>query len=134
MTTLTGAFQTSTSLVNAALGILGVVSAGQPPDIEDFNLINDELGPLFRKLGGLDLPYVADVNNIPSVWFPDLADIVAGEFALRFGATPDDLVKYVNKGLGGVNGVDVGFGAAAKSLRAIMRGRPTGQPLQIDYF
>ena len=90
MTTLTGAFQASAMLVNAALGILGVASAGQPPDIEDFNLINDELGPLLRKLGGMDLPYIADVNNIPSIWFPDLADIVAGEFAYRFGATKDD--------------------------------------------
>ena len=82
----------------------------------------------------MDLPYVSDVNNIPSIWFPDLADIVAGEFAYRFGATKDDADDLINKGLGGKNGVDVGFGAAAKSLRMIMRGRPTGQPLQIDYF
>jgi hypothetical protein len=43
-------------------------------------------------------------------------------------------VRLKNNGLGGVDGVDAGFGAAAKTLRAIMRNRPTGEPLRVEYF
>lgn len=129
-----GAFRTSSDLITEALANLGVLSAGQPPDVEDVNYIEEKLDSIFRKLAGLELVSIPDPNNIPGVFFSDLADIVAGECANKFGATPDDYTKLVNKGLGGVNGVDIGFGAAAKSLRAITRGRPTGQPLQVDYF
>jgi hypothetical protein len=130
----TGPYRTSTDLVTEALANLGVLAAGQSIDPEDFNYVNEKLDSIFRKIAGLEIVYVPDPNNIPGAWFSDLADIVAGECATKFGATPDDYAKLVNKGLGGVNGIDVGFGAAAKSLRAMMRGRPTGEVLVTEYF
>jgi hypothetical protein len=129
-----GQYRTSVDLVTEALANLGVLSAGQVIDVEDFNYVNEKLDSIFRKLAALEIVYVPDANNIPGAWFSDLADIVAGECATKFGVTPDVYVMLTNKGLGGVQGVDVGFGAAAKSLRAIMRGRPTGETLVVEYF
>jgi hypothetical protein len=131
---MAGQYRTSADLVTEALANLGVLAAGQPTDPEDFNYVNSILDAIFRKLAALEIVYVPDPNQIPGAWFKDLASIVAGECANKFGATPDDVVKLINSGLGGVNGVDVGSGAAAKSLRAIMRGRPTYERLQVEYF
>ena len=127
-------FRTSQDLVTEALANLGVLAAGQPTDPEDFNYVQTKLDATFRKLAALEIVYVPDPNFIPAEWFSDLADIVAGECATKFGATADDYVKLTNKGLGGVQGVDVGFGAAAKSLRQMNRGRPTGEVLRVNYF
>ena len=59
-----------------------------------------------------------------------LADVVAGECASKFGATPDDVMKLTQKGLG----VPPGSGAAALSLKQMMRARPTGEVLLVEYF
>ncbi len=131
---LSGPYRNSNDLVYEVLANLGVLASGQAVDPEDFNYVNEKLDSIYRKLAALEICYVPDPNNIPSAWFSDLADIVAGECATKFGATPDDFVKLINKGLGGVNGVDVGQGAAAKSLRAMRRGRPTGEALQVEFF
>jgi hypothetical protein len=60
--------------------------------------------------------------------------VVAGECAVKFGAKDQDYVRLKNNDLGAVNGIDAGFGAAAKTLRAIMRNRPTGETLRVEYF
>jgi hypothetical protein len=129
-----GQYRNSTDLVTEALANLGLLVAGQPANVEDFNYVNEKLDAIFRKLAALDITYVPDPNNIPGAWFSDLADIVAGECCTKFGVTNDDYAKLVNRGLGGVNGIDVGSGAAAKSLREMRRGRPTGETLQAHYF
>jgi hypothetical protein len=129
-----GAYRTSIDLVTEALANLGVLVAGQTADVEDFNYVNEKLDAIFRKLNALEICVVPDPDNIPGEWFSDLADIVAGETCTKFGVSTDDYNKLIMKGLGGVQGVDVGFGAAAKSLRAINRGRPTREIIQTDYF
>ncbi len=131
---MTGAYRTSNDLVVEALANLGVLVAGQQPDVEDFNYVNEKLRAIFDKLNALDICDVPDPQNIPGVWFSDLADIVAGECATKFGQSAEEYVKLINKGLGGVQGVDVGSGAAAKSLRQINRGRPTGEMLVSTYY
>lgn len=131
---MAGQFRTTADLITEALANLGVLSPGQPIDPEDYNYVNEKLDAIFRKLAALEIVIVPDPNNIPGAWFSDLADIVAGECCTKFGVTPDDYVMLTNRGLGGVQGVDVGFGAAAKSLRQMMRGRPTGEILRVDYF
>jgi hypothetical protein len=131
---VTGPYRTSADLITEALANLGVLAAGQSIDPEDYSYVQTKLDSIFRKIAALEIVYVADADNIPSAWFSDLADIVAGECATKFGATPDDYVKLTNRGLGGVNGIDVGQGAAAKSLRAMQRGRPTGEVLRTEFF
>jgi len=129
-----GRYRNQNDLITEALANLGVLAPGQSVDVEDFNYVQEKLDSIFRKLAALEICVVADANNIPGEWFSDLADVVAGECCTKFGVTPDDYTKLINKGLGGVNGVDVGTGAAAKSLRAINRGRYTGERLRTEYF
>jgi hypothetical protein len=129
-----GQYRTSIDLVTEALANLGVLSSGQATDPEDFSYVAEKLDSILRKLAALEIVYVADPNFIPGAWFSDLADIVAGETCTKFGVTPDDYVMLVNRGLGGAQGVDVGFGAAAKSLRQMNRSRPTGETLVTEYF
>jgi hypothetical protein len=130
----TSPYRTSTDLITEALANLGVLAAGQPIDVEDFNWINEKLDSIYRKLGALEVVYVPDPNNIPGAWFADLADIVAGECASKFGLVGQELMDKINKGLGGSGGVEVGAGTAAKSLKIITRGRPTYEPLRIMNF
>lgn len=111
-----------------------VLAVGQAVDPEDFALVNDSLESIFRKLAALEIVYVGDRDNIPAAWFADLADIVAGESASNLGISGQDLADLVNKGLGGLGGIDVGAGAAAKSLKIINRGRPTYETFRMQCF
>jgi len=74
---------------------LGVLAAGQPIDPEDFNWIQEKLDSIYRKLGALEIAYVPDPNNIPGAWFADLADIVAGECASKFGLVGQELMDKI---------------------------------------
>jgi hypothetical protein len=123
-------YRTSADLINEALANLGVLSAGQITDPEDYNYVLEKLDAIMRKLSALDIVNVSDVNNIPGAWFSDLADIVAGECATKFGATPDDVTKLVGRGLGDPPGT----GSAAKSLKQQLRGKPTFERLRVEYF
>jgi hypothetical protein len=131
---MAGQYRTQSDLVLEALANLGVLSAGQPTDPEDYSYVQTKLDSIFRKLAGLEIVTIADANNIPGAYFSDLADIVAGECCTKFGVSQEEYVKLINKGLGGVSGVDVGFGAAAKSLRAMTRGRPTYEVMSNEFF
>ena len=126
-----GAFRTSTELVTKTLANLGVLAVGQSIDPEDSAAIQSELDPLFRKLNALEICYVPDANAIPGAWFSDLADILAGECATKFGAIdPQQYTLLVSRGLG----MPPGAGIAALSLKQMTRGRPTYEILQTDYM
>ena len=127
-------YRTSADLVLEALANLGIIAVGQTVSPEDFSAVNSKIDGIFRKLAALEIVYVADGGNIPGEWFNDLADIVAGECAMKFGAAGDTLGMLINRGLGGFGGVPVGAGAAAQSLKIINRGRPTGEPLRTVSF
>lgn len=133
-----GPYRTQADLINEVLANLGVLSAGQPTDPEDYNYVAEKLDAIMRKLGGLEIVFVPDINNVPGAWFADLADIVAGECATKFGFTGQALADMVNRGLGGETGaagpVPVGGGAAARSLKQMQRGRPTGEVLRVEFF
>jgi hypothetical protein len=127
---LGGAYRSSTDLITEALANLGVLAAGQSPDPEDWNYVAEKLDSIVRMLVGLEICYVADQNNIPGAWFSSLADIVAGECATKFGSDPDTFQRLLTKGLG----VPPGSGAAAMALKAITRGRYTGEVLRTEYL
>ena len=131
---MTSPYRTQADLVEKVLANLGVRSAGQPTDPEDSLYITEDLDSIVRMLAGLDIVYVPDINNIPGAWFSDLADIVAGECAVKFGQNGPGLADMVNKGLGGLGAVPVGGGAAARSLKQMNRGRPTFETLRVEYF
>lgn len=119
-------YRTSSDLILEVLANLGVLAAGQTVAPEDFAYVETRLDSIFRKLAALEIVYAADPNNIPGEWFIDLAAIVAGECAVKFGAGPE----FVAAGLG----VPPGSGAAAQSLKIMLRGRPTGEPLRVVCF
>lgn len=123
-------YRTSADLILEALANLGVLSAGQSVDPEDFSWVNEKLDPIFRQLAALEVVFVADPANIPAAWFASLADIVAGECASKFGLVGQELTDKVNRGLGGAGQVAIGAGTAAQSLKIISRGRPTYEPLR----
>jgi len=123
-------YRTQDDLINEALANLGVLSPGQPVDIEDYNYVLEKCDSVFRKLAALEICYVSDPNHIPGAWFSDLADILAGEVATKFGSNPDHYTMLIQRGLG----VPPGNGSAALSLKQMLRGRPTYEPLQADYF
>lgn len=131
---VTSPFRSSSELVLEALKNLGVIAAGQSVDPEDFNYVNEKLDSIFRKLAGLEVVFVADPDNIPGAWFSDLADIVAGECATKFGLVGDEYVTMMNKGLGGAGNVEIGAGTAAKSLKIMTRGRPTYEIQRMTCF
>jgi hypothetical protein len=116
-------YYTASDLVTEALANLGVIAAGQTIAPEDFNYVNDRLDAIFRKLGALEIVYVADPGNIPGEWLIDLAAIVAGECATKFGASADFIGLLISAGLGS----PPGSGTAAISLKQMTRGRPTGE-------
>ena len=93
-------YRSSADLVLEALKNLGVLSAGQAVDVEDFAYVNEKLDPIFRQLAGLEICYVPDPDNIPGAWFASLADIVAGECASKFGLVGQEFIDKVNKCLG----------------------------------
>ena len=129
-------YRTSSDLVMRVLEILGIISVGEPIDPEDFSKVNNNLDSIYRKLGGLEIVYVADPDNIPGAWFEDVAAIVAGEVASSFGLVGQEMIDKVNGGLGGAAGtqVPIGAGTSAQSLKIMGRGRPTFEPLRIMNF
>jgi hypothetical protein len=122
-------------LIFEVLGRLGVNSVGQPVDPEDFSYVQALVDPVLRKLNQLDIVPVADQSNIPGAWYIDLADILTGEAAAKFGATPQDQINYKTQGLGGPpSQVPFGAGNAVLSLKQQLRGRPTYEAVKVAYF
>lgn len=127
-------FRTSDDLIKEVLAILGVLSAGQPVDPEDYSYVQTKLDPIRRELGTLEICAVNNIDQIPGDWFSPLADVVAGECATKFGATTEDYVRLKNNGLGGAGSVKIGAGTGAMALKQMARSRYTGQVLQSEYF
>ena len=123
-------YYTADDLVLEALANLGVFAAGQTVSPEDYNYVNDRIDAIFRKLAALEICYVPDFENIPGEWFIDLAAIVAGECAVKFGASADYIGVLIQSGLG----TPPGSGTAALSLKQMLRGRPTGEPKRTESF
>jgi len=116
------------------LSKLGALAIGQPVAPEDVAKVINSLAAVFDKVAAHEIVYVPDPTQIPGEWFTDLAAIVVGEIAQDFGVATDELGGLVNLGLGGAGAVPVGGGVAAKSLKIMNRGRPTGEELRTYSF
>jgi hypothetical protein len=123
----TSPYRTQADLINKVLSNLGVLSAGQPTDPEDYAKVANNVDSYARTLAALEIVYLADLNNIPGAFFLDVADCMAGMSAAEFSMTGQTLADLINKGLGGAGPVAVGAGSAAKSLKQIGRARYTGE-------
>jgi len=125
-----GRFRNQSDLITETLARLGVLAVGQAQDPEDTAYVQAMFDATLRTLAAKEIAYVPDPNSIPAEYFIDLADIMAGECATKFGVTPDDYAKLKKQGLG----IPPGTGAAAMSLKQITRGRPTFERLRVEYF
>jgi hypothetical protein len=125
-----GAFRTQADLVNQVLENLGALVIGQTPNVEDVAAVASEIDSFLRMLAGLDICYVADANAIPGAIFDPLASIIAGELANAWGKTGDEFQQLMARGLG----MPPGSGSGAMAIKAITRGRPTFEPLRVQYF
>ena len=116
--------KTRNELVTQALSNLGVLAAGQTPSTEDFESVDGHVDQTIEALEADEIITVDDLSAIPSEWFQPLSVILADDAAMEFG------LPGVPPSPGNPNPV----AAAQATLRTRVRGRPTGQPLRIDYF
>jgi len=131
---MVSAYRTQNDLITQTLKNLGVMSAGNAADPEDFAYVKENVDPTIRMLASLDICYIGDVETIPGELFSALANVLAGECADKFGSTTEDRISLKNNGLGGAGNVPVGAGSGAQILRQINRGRPTYETLRTMSF
>jgi Tfp pilus assembly protein PilW len=113
------ATKTRNDLVNQALRNLGVLAAGQTADAEDFQAADGHVDQVIASLSARDIVTVDDDD-----WFDPLAVLVADDAAMEFGlpgvpassSDPNPVLDAENR------------------LRLMVRGRPTYEPLKVDYF
>lgn len=110
--------KTRPELVSQALANLGALQAGQTPADEDASTIDGYVEGMLARLSAKGIVTVSDDSEIPTEWFNSLADILADDAALEFGAA-----KNPQKVL-----------LAENELRIMTRGQPTREVLTSEYF
>src|SRR5262249_52267543 len=112
-------------VVNEALINLGVLAAGQQPDAEDFEAVDNKYEPLIARLEMQDiLDLDNSVDEIPDEFFAPLAVLLADDSALMFGlpgVPPSQSNPQPRQ-------------AAIDQIRLITYGRPTYTTLKVEYF
>lgn len=123
-------YRTRNDLILTVLEDLGVLPAGQAPGVEDTSRVDSELDQIAAKLMGLEIVYLPDLANIPLAYFDDVAAICADLLKTKFGVSAEDAMQLERDGLG----MPPGTGAAALSLKAMQRGKPSYEAQQTLYF
>ncbi len=116
-------YRTFDDLVQKTLDKLGVVAAGQQPSPEETAKIADNLPTIFAELAAREIVYVTDENSIPAAWFMPIASIAAYELREEFGIVGDEAAELEKAATVG-----------EMRLKAILRGRPTYEPLKTLYL
>ena len=117
--------RTRRELVAEALINLGVLAAGQQPDAEDFEAVDNKFNPLIARLEQQDILDLDNtVDEIPAEFFAPLAILLADDSALMFGLP----------GVPATPGKPSPVQAAIDQIRLITYGRPTYTPLKVEYF
>jgi hypothetical protein len=117
--------RTRRDLVNAALANLGILAAGQQPDAEDFEAVDDHFEPL---IAWLEAAQIIDLDNtidaIPDEWFSPLAVLLDDDAALEFGLP----------GVPAPPNSPSPVAVAIDALRLATYARPTYEVQRTDYF
>lgn len=77
--------KTRTQLVHEALKNLQAVGAGQTPDDEDYDEVNDKVDSLIAQLAADEVCDVDNDEEIPAEWFDALAELLANACSTKFG-------------------------------------------------
>jgi hypothetical protein len=117
--------RTRRDLVAEALVNLGILAAGQQPDAEDFEAVDNKFDTL---MAWLEATLIIDLDNtidaIPDEWFNPLAVLLADEAALSFGLP----------GVPAAQGAPSPVAAAIDKLRLAIYARPTYETQKTEYF
>lgn len=112
------ATKTRAELVAKTLSNLGALAAGQTPSDEDASAVDDRVDTALATLSGKGVVSIMDDEAIPLELFDALADWLAEDAGSDFGRAKDPKKKL----------------AAEAEIRKVVYGRPTREPLQVDYF
>jgi hypothetical protein len=113
--------KTRRDLVERALGVLGVLAAGQSPETEDLAKVDSYVETTVADLEARDIYYVADVSEVDPAIFDDLAKVLANNSREEFGLANDPRLA--------ATGI-----AAENSLREKSAQGPTYRVLRSQYF
>jgi hypothetical protein len=115
-------FKTRAELVEAALGELQVVGAGQSAGTEDSEVLDGYVDTMVANLAAREIVYVGDISEIPLEWFQPLAVVLADMAKIRFGLTGQEALDMRTAAL-----------QAEEALLFMGRSGPTYQPQPIDF-
>lgn len=110
--------RTRIELIEQALSNLGALSAGQTAEPEDSAALDSRVDTMLSELSQSEVVTITDPDNIPDALFNVLAEILANISGGKFGKPSDQQARLISE----------------NKIRVMVRGRPTGEPLQVDYF
>lgn len=109
---------TRQELVERALANLGVLSAGQTPSAEEYDIVDGQVEGVFGELSAKGVITITDYDAIPQELQSILSSLLANDAGPKFGVPSDEKMQIVLE----------------NQIRIIVRGRPTGEVLQTEYF
>jgi len=110
--------KTREQLVNRALGVLGVVAAGQIANAEDSAIIDEAVEPVLADLSARGIYSYGDPDNIEDAAFDQLAVCIANARARDFGGQYSEETRRI----------------AESRLRILTQAYLSGQPVKVEYF
>ncbi len=116
-------YRTQADLLQEVLENLGVLAAGQTPEIEDLGRVSEKLPSIISLLSATEVVYIPDINNIPDEFFIPLSNCVAYQCKSKFGIVGDAAAQ-----------IDQDYQVALLQFRVMNRGRPTYETLRSDPF
>jgi hypothetical protein len=114
--------KTRAELVNAALGKLGALPAGQSPEAEDYSRVDGLVEPTIDDLAGRGIT-VASPDAIEDAAFVHLASILASNAADDMGVVGQEAV-----------GLSQRAESAERKLRLMGRSEALDQPVKAKYY
>jgi hypothetical protein len=111
-------FKTLTDLKTEALGILTGLDPSQDPATEDLEAIGQYVDPLVAQLAADEIVYITEVEEIPNEYFLPIARLLANVAGPRFGSPMNEDARKIDEA----------------ALRRLTAGKPTYEPLRVDYM
>ena len=124
------AAKTTQDWIYRALTEMGRLHVGEAPPADDYNTVNDLVGPLSAQLTADKIVYIGDVDAIEPELFLPLARLLSIEAAPSFGNGAIQTLLTRNR----VDNLDALREREYVTLRRLTSAPPTSQPLRVEYF
>lgn len=115
--------RTQTELVEQVISNLGVLAAGQTPQLEDIARVKSVVPPAIEFLRATETYYLGSADSIDDAVFLPISHVVAWECRNDFGVSGDQLQTLADS-----------KEAAIKALKIISRQRPTHETLKTEFI